>query len=651
MRNKGVLVIPYNVYVENGFDIIPPEKAKLERKDNDKWSVKYLSSKTLEWVEDPHEPEVTVNKNKETTIYKTFVRFQQEDISKEYFIYRTEEGNTVTHELRPNPSGHVIDRKDNGVPHKNHLVKSYDKIKPIEDESLAEITNWKFIASSFIEKNPFYYDNTGVWWRWNHINKNWEITDETDLLIAVDAACRKNTLPSGERSKAMEALRREARERCPVPVSGNWVQFGDIVCDVETGERFSASPKYFITNPIPHCIGEDISTPILDKYLSEWAGDKAHTLKQLLAFCTLPSYAIQRIFFLIGGGSNGKSTYLAVLRKFIGINNVCSAGFDEITDSNNKFATSALYKKTVCEMGETGFTSVKKTEVLKRLSSGQDLTKAEFKGKGQFEFINYAKIVIASNSLPESHDKTDGFYRRWIIIDFPNQFEEKKDILKEIPDKEYQNLALWSINELQNLLRERKFYKEGSIADRREEYEKRSDPLGDFIRTNYEPSPAFESEASTFYAEYEKYSVNRSIRVMSYRVWKAEMKHRGYGFEKKRMIGYENPIAVVVGLKRIENNSVPDVPVVPDVSIPYMKKILNGKYGTSGTTGTISVEKSTLTTLYEEFGALFTGEYSNKPMEIDKVQKILSELSDEIIQDWLMKGKIIELPAGWIRPT
>ena len=593
-------MIPYNKVIENGFDLIPPEKAKLERKENDKWSIKYLSSKTLEWVEDPHEPEVTVQKNKEKTIYKTTVHFQEEETSKQYFVYRTEEGTTVTHDMVANLKEFKKERRGNGVQtiEPNRLL--FNQVKPL-DESLAEITNWKHISNAFIEQNPFYYDNSGVWWRWNHGNKNWEITDETDLLIAVDKASRKNTLPSSERSKAMEALRREARERCPVPVSGNWVQFGDVVCDVETGERFSASPKYFITNPVPHCIGDDISTPNLDKYLSEWAGDKAHTLKQLLAFCTLPSYPIQRIFFLIGGGSNGKSTYLAVLRKFIGINNVCSAGFDEITDSNNRFATSALYKKTVCEMGETGFTSVKKTEVLKRLSSGQDLTKAEFKGKGQFEFISYAKIVIASNSLPESHDKTDGFYRRWIIIDFPNQFEEKKDILKEIPDEEYRNLALWSINELQNLLRERKFYKEGSISDRREEYEKRSDPLGDFIRNNYEASPAFESEASTFYAEYEKYAVSRSIRVMSYRVWKAEMQHRGYGFEKKRVIGYDNPIAVVFGLKRMEKNPVPDVPDVPYVYPIGVKNILYRKSGTSGTTGTEDLEISKITLLREYF--------------------------------------------------
>jgi len=61
---------------------------------------------------------------------------------------------------------------------------------------------------------------------------------------------------------------------------------------------------------------------------------------------------------------------------------------------------------------------------------------------------------------------TEGFYRRWTIIDFPNKFSEKKDILKGIPEAEYNNLANKSIKKLQKLLREREFTNEQSIEER-----------------------------------------------------------------------------------------------------------------------------------------------------------------------------------------
>jgi len=43
------------------------------------------------------------------------------------------------------------------------------------------------------------------------------------------------------------------------------------------------------------------------------------------------------------------------------------------------------------------------------------------------------------------------FYRRWTIIDFPNQFTEKKDILKDIPEIEFNNLATKCVVILKNL--------------------------------------------------------------------------------------------------------------------------------------------------------------------------------------------------------
>ena len=58
-----------------------------------------------------------------------------------------------------------------------------------------------------------------------------------------------------------------------------------------------------------------------------------------------------------------------------------------------------------------------------------------------FDDINYAKLIIATNNLPATTDKTMGFYRRWMIIDFQSIFRSK-DILKDIPEEEYSYLGL-----------------------------------------------------------------------------------------------------------------------------------------------------------------------------------------------------------------
>ena len=91
-------------------------------------------------------------------------------------------------------------------------------------------------------------------------------------------------------------------------------------------------------------------------------------------------------------------------------------------------------------MGETNFGLLSSTSLIKQLTGG-DKIGFEKKGKDPFSDYNYAKMIIASNSLPTTQDTSDGFFRRWLIIDFPNEFEEGKDIVSDIPDIEYINLG------------------------------------------------------------------------------------------------------------------------------------------------------------------------------------------------------------------
>ena len=113
--------------------------------------------------------------------------------------------------------------------------------------------------------------------------------------------------------------------------------------------------------------------------------------------------------------------------------------------------------------------------LLKKLT-GQDPIGAEFKGKQPFDFVNYAKLCIGSNSLPSSTDTSDGFYRRWTIVNFDNNFREGKDILKTIPEVEYNNLARKVTLILPELLDKGMFTNQGSIEQRMKDFIFASNP-------------------------------------------------------------------------------------------------------------------------------------------------------------------------------
>jgi len=59
---------------------------------------------------------------------------------------------------------------------------------------------------------------------------------------------------------------------------------------------------------------------------------------------------------LYGCGRNGKSQYLKIVNKFLGISNICSTELDLLVGSNSsRFEIFKLYKKLCCMMGETNF--------------------------------------------------------------------------------------------------------------------------------------------------------------------------------------------------------------------------------------------------------------------------------------------------------
>ena len=337
------------------------------------------------------------------------------------------------------------------------------------------------LAKQMLEVQPLYYDEYKIWWSWNKVKFKWEIIDETTILNFVNRLSVANTIQSKEKTEILEALKQESRFKKPREIKKTWIQFKDMIVDIETGQEFEVSPEYFVTNPIPYGLNEDKieETPVMDKLFEEWVGkDYVKTLYEILAYSLLPDYPIHRLFCFIGNGMNGKSCFLRLIRKFIGTENVCSTELDTLLVS--RFEITRLHKKLVCMMGETNFNEISKTSILKKLT-GQDVIGFEYKNKNPFEETNYAKIMIATNNLPTTSDKTIGFYRRWMIIDFPNQFDEKVDILSTIPEEEYTSLASKCVYILHKILKERKFKNEGDIMDRMKKYESKSDFLQHFI--------------------------------------------------------------------------------------------------------------------------------------------------------------------------
>lgn len=377
-------------------------------------------------------------------------------------------------------------------------------------------TNMSDLGEQFLQSQPFFFDRIRMWWMWDIERCCWFQVDETDILNAIDALLPvPNTINNKTKNELIEIMKRVGRKNIPKPIEPTWVQLGGRIYDIKTESFQNARPEYFATNPIPWEYGESEDTPAIDRLFTEWVGEEyVRTLYEILAFCMLSDYPIHRIFCFNGSGCNGKGRFMALLEKFIGKDNCCSSSLDVLV--NNRFETSRLHKKLVCLMGETNAGLLSRTDILKRLV-GQDQIPFEYKNKNGFTDINYAKIIIATNSMPATTDKTIGYYRRWLIINFPNIFQEGKDVLDTVPDEEYNNLARKCMRILKDLLESGKFTNEGSIEERQRQYEEISNPVAAFLKKYCMEDPDGKITYSEFNRKLKEYIKENRSRKLSKR--------------------------------------------------------------------------------------------------------------------------------------
>tara|TARA_B100000315_G_scaffold177481_1_gene166068 strand:- start:24 stop:1712 length:1689 start_codon:yes stop_codon:yes gene_type:complete len=255
-----------------------------------------------------------------------------------------------------------------------------------------------------------------------------------------------------------------------------------------TGEVLTHSADHLLTAKIPVQYVKDAKCPKFLKFLKEIVSeDDAERLQEMVGYCLLKDYRYQIAFMLVGEGSNGKSTLLIMVTQILGATNVSAVQLQEL--SQNRFAKATLYKKLANICNDLGKKAMTETGSFK-MATGNDPITAEFKNQNAFTFRSYAKMLFACNEVPEAYDDTDGFYRRWIIINFPNKFTDDGS---EGTTKKNANLGVelleeasgvlnWAIAGLKRLNDRGGFNSNRNVEETRETYQRMSSPVAAFAK-------------------------------------------------------------------------------------------------------------------------------------------------------------------------
>ena len=474
--------------------------------------------------------------------------------------------------------------------------KLEERYKPKEKLNLF-LENKEEIAEEFYKVKPYFYDDLGLFWFWEEKNLRYILKDKIDLMVELkEIAKNKNISIIGQKfwTETIRALQLIGRSNIPEPFNKECIQFGSEVCNYKTKENFKATPKYFNVNPIPWSMGKNKETPNIDRIFEEWVDKKyVKSLKETIALATIQDYPLHRIIILYGSGLNGKGEFLRFLNKFFGSYNVCSTTLKRLIKGN--FESAKLYKKQVCIMGETDFSILTDTTTIKQLT-GQDLIPAEIKGSKLFDFTNYALMFMGSNSLPMTLDKTKGFYRRPYVLDFPHNFKEGIDVLKQIPEEEYNNFCNQVLELLPELIERGRFDKDGGIEERKGRYEERSNPLGLFIQEKCILDVNGKIPFFEFFDDFNIFCNDGGYRELNRINVSSQLEGLGYETEKQNVTkddGSQTRWTFIIGLRYRDTTEkqnkltkqYPKYPKYPIVKSNTIHGILTSHKGIKGITG------------------------------------------------------------------
>lgn len=410
-----------------------------------------------------------------------------------------------------------------------------------------------------------YYDSHGIFWGWNESLFKWQMCDEIDLLNALQDAGVINTPYPKKRTELINKLKQKGRRNKPQEPKKRWIQFHNTVYDVLTGQSFKATPKYFMKNPLPFSVGESENTPTLDKLFREWVvevtdlmpytkskvkpQDESYiqTLYEIIAYACCSEQFLQRIIAFTGSGANGKGTFSNLLTKFIGKENVYTTTLNALTTRN--FETSGMMGKLVVFILEAESSEMKNANLLKSMT-GEDQLRYEFKGKTPFTEDSSATPIMSTNSLPITPDKSVGFYRRWLNIDFPHQFPIKKGIVESIPSQEFNNLSKKVLRILRELYLRAAFTNEGTIEQREDKYEARSNPIITFLNKNFTEVPGSFFKLRDFFNEYTRFLKERHLRPVTIHKVSQILREEGFEISNRYLDKAQTDSArVIIGLQ------------------------------------------------------------------------------------------------------
>ena len=220
------------------------------------------------------------------------------------------------------------------------------------------------------------------------------------------------------------------------------------------------SPGDYFRYVLPYDCVPGAPCPMFMKYLNEVLPEKNAqlVLAEYIGWLFLPDLKLEKVLFLYGSGCNGKSVFIDIIEALLGKDNISHESLSDMCGESGGNSRANLVGKllnTCSDVAPNAFSG----DIFKRIASGEPISSKTLY-KDVVTITDYAKMIFCLNELPRTNDRSDGYFRRFLIVPFKVQIPKSKidpKLAKTIISSELPGIMNWVLDGMERLIKQQGF--------------------------------------------------------------------------------------------------------------------------------------------------------------------------------------------------
>jgi P4 family phage/plasmid primase-like protien len=432
-------------------------------------------------------------------------------------------------EISPDHGQDLRDYLNNGITDLSQLLEFTETAERFGQEEAAKATEWideaeddpQRLARINVEKYKKEHSGRLVFWRdewWKWREGKYRKIEASELKAKVWQAvrceferCYKERKKTGDDKPVRKVTRAiinnvigAMESICTIPssiVMPSWlpdrsernylaVQNGlldmDQLFQGSEGCLRPVSDDWFCAFQLDYPFDLDADCPIWQRFIhSAMDGDheRIAILQEWAGYCLTGRNEYQRFLAMEGEGGNGKTVYTAGITAMLGSENISRVALEKF---GGQFDLSTTIGKAVNICGDVGELDRAAEAELKQFTGG-DVMQFDRKNKTPMTAKPTAKLILSWNLRPRFADRSDGLWRRMVLIPF-NHKPAANEIVRGMDESKWwvengqaPGILLWAIAGLRRLRDQGDFTRSAVVNAAMDDYRIGANPALEFL--------------------------------------------------------------------------------------------------------------------------------------------------------------------------